>query len=280
MADTDTKDVQATTVAGATQEQINISMDDQKAAEAAAAAESTEQTPTAESLGVTAEQFDKFYNADNGYNWEAHAKESEYKLSQKAGEADPDAAAADDKTAQKAASDAGLDFSDLEAKIIKDGDIGEADYAALEAIGIPKDIAGDYIEGIKFRASAQVKAVTEAFGGAEGLAKVEQFVQANYTADEIATLERDLSDPEIYKVTVDAIHARMEKEAAGTIVHGTNQQGGGDGGTGVEPYATQMDMVADQRDPRYKTSEAFRKTVMARAAVSTWDAPRGHNGGL
>ena len=277
-----TPDVTVQNTNGGQSADINLSMADTAAAAAAAA---NADPNTAASLGVTDAQFAKYYNAtDKSYNWQAHATEKDFreKAAAPADAATEDSTpAADDAAAATAIGNAGLDFAVLESQVIDDGDIDAASYAALEAIGIPKEIVADYIEGVKDRATNQVADVLDAFGGDENLNKVKVYAQANYTMEEMNDLDAKLADPKQYKAVVDMLRhqAGILPSSTGAPVNANNSFGGGS--DGVEGYASEGQMIADMRLPRYKTDATFRQEVTAKVAASNFNNnPRSHSGGL
>lgn len=277
-----TPDVTVQNTNGGQSADINLSMADT----AAAAANAANADPnTAASLGVTDAQFAKFYNAtDKSYNWQAHATEKDFR--EKAA-APADAATEDstpettDAAAATAIGDAGLDFSDLESQVLDDGDIDQASYDALEAIGIPKEIVADYIEGVKDRGATQVANVLNAFGGEDNLDKVKVYAQANYTMEEMNELDAKLADPKQYKAVVDMLRHQVGilPDSTGGHINASNAFGGGM--DGVEGYTSEAQMIADMRTPQYKTDASFRQEVTKKVAASNFTSnPRSHSGGL
>lgn len=286
----DTNDgVQVTNVDGAQSADVNLSLEDGKATKPA-----DPNVPTAETLGVSTEQFAKYYDAAKGYNWQAHAKEAEFKTQQQAekdisqegvrdiklapGTGD---AAPSDSDAQTAVEAAGLDFTALENKIIADGDIGKEDYDALMSIGIPEEVVKGYIDTTLKQVTDHVTTVIDAFGGKDGYDKIAEFAQANYSSEEIAALETQLADPKQYKLATELLltKAGLPPVEKGSAVSGPNQAS--PSATGAKPFENQNEMVAQIRDPRYKTDTAFRKGVEARAGASTFGTnPRAHTAGL
>jgi len=262
---------------------VNLSMQDGREATNAA-----DNTVTPESLGVSQTQFDKFFDKEKGYNWQGHAQEAEYKLTQRGEtrqtdntsrqQAQTNASPSDAKTA---VSEAGLDFGDLTQKIVDNGDIDAADYKALSDIGIPEHIAKSYVQGEVARATEQVDNVLAAFGGEAGFGKVKAWVQENYTDAEVADLERKLSSPNEYRFTAEFLlsKAGLPPVEKGHAVNAPNASQGGGGG--AEGYKNQAEMIADQKDPRYRKDPKFREQVYARAAASTFTVnPRAHGAGL
>lgn len=277
---------QVTNVNGSEKEQVDISLQD------AAQQRADNGATTAESFGVSQEQFDKFYDAKTGsYDWKSHAKETEYKLQQrepadaapKTDDQKPTEQPKADDEAKTAADKAGLDWDALTNKIVEQGDIDAADYAKLEEIGIPKDVAQDYVEKSLSDAKAHYDNVISAFGGEDNLIKIRDYVRkSGLSEDKIKSVEADLADKEKYKGAVDSLlaEAGITPPEKGSAVDTPNQSTG-TSGDDVKPYATQAEMVSDQMKPEYKKDPKFREHVAKRAAKSKWDNnPRSHTSGL
>jgi len=265
-------------VTGSNAADVNVSAADAAAADAAAA----DTTPSAESLGVTPEQFAKFHK-DGVYNWEGHSKELEFRAAQKDdGAADADAPAAGDVDPSAAVADAGLDWDELETQVVATGDIDAKSYQALKDIGIPEQFVKDYIETVTRQADSHVADVMAAFGGEAGFDKVKTYAQANYTAAEMDEIDIKLSHPTTYKLAADQLMASAGVVAtrAGAPVTSPNALGGGS--DGVKGYESEAAMIADMRSPKYKTDPAFRQEVTKKAAAATYGSnnPRAHSGGL
>ncbi|MQB00201.1 MAG: hypothetical protein GEU78_07905 [Actinobacteria bacterium] len=245
--------------------------------------------PSAKALGVSDEQFVKYFNKDTkAYNWQAHAKEAEFKVAQR-GEAKPDApadtkpAGVTDDNAQSLVAKAGLDFDKLGSTIIETGDITQADYAALKAVGIPEDVVEDYIDGVMGKAKDHVKSVVDGFGGQDRMDAVAAWAQKTLSEEDLQAYNTQLcSKSEVTRKG--AINELLQKAGLppgerGAGVNSPNASGGGSGA--AQGYASQSDMIADQKNPKYKTDPAFRSEVYAKARASKWDTnPRAHTSGL
>jgi len=264
--------VSASTVVGSQAATIDTTIGEVNAAEAAADA------PSADKLNVTQAQFDKYYNAaDDTYNWEAHAREQAF-VADQAGDDTPAPEYAEEPQevteeyiddAQDIVDSAGLDWDDLTYKIGMQGDIDPVDYDALMALGIPREVIQNHISTISNDAQEHVSNVTDAFGGKEQWMQTQAWANRNLNETELDQLNVMLASPN-YQMAVDMIQQR-----AGTS-NPTSQLTQTQPGTAqVAGYASQAEMVADQRKPEYKRDPEFRARVMARAARSDW-AQGGH----
>lgn len=243
-----------------------------------AVTESKNTGDTAETLGVSQEQFDKYYK-DGQYNWQAHAKEAEFKAKQKTEDKPKgtDEAPKTEAEAKESVESAGLDWDELREKVVAKGDVDESDYEALTKIGVPKEIAEEYIDSLHAKAQAHYDEITGLFGGPEALkATVDQLVKAGvYSDGDRKVLSEKLSDPREAKITANLLLQQAGKPPV--TVRGGNQTAPSGSVTG---YTSQAEMVADMRKPEYKKDPAFRAQVTAKARAATFtDNPRIHTGG-
>lgn len=247
-------------------------------------------TPTvpvsANALGVTDEQFTKYFDAATGaYNWPAHAREADFKLAQKAGPAaaEPAAVPAAPGTpaeAQTLVQQAGLDFTVLEETIRSEGKLTEADYKAFADIGVPDKVVNQYISGLKAAGAQRDTAIETALGGPEGVAKVKAWATEKLTEAESKEYNKMLSG-DAWQVATAALLARagLPPVERGAAVQGPNAASPGT--TGAQPYANEAELQVDIRNPLYKTDPAFRAQVVKRAAASTYSSNvRAHTTGL
>ena len=256
--------INTTTVEGSQSAQIDISQADMQAQN------ETDQLPSPEKLGVTQAQFDKYYNSGTSeYNWQAHAREAEFINGQYAEQTIDTQYEAQNAEAFESAEDAveqaGLNWEDLSRKIGMTGDIDQADYDALTQMGLPFEIVQQHVQLVSDQVQTHVALVTEAFGGQERWGQTQAWADANMSEAEIDQLNTMLGGSN-YQLAVDLLMQKAGTQALNTPM----SQGGGEA---VQPYASQMEMVADQRKPEYRRDAAFRQKVMMRASASNWANP-------
>ena len=267
--------ISVSNVAGATAADVNVSMQDASNA----AANAANPAVTHETLGVTPEQFTKFYSEKDGYNWQAHSKEIEYRAASQAPAADADVGTTSEAEARSTVSDAGLDWDALEDMVVADGDIDDASYKALADLGIPEHFVSDYIKNVTAVAARHVADVMGAFGGEQNFEKIKEFAKTNYSEAEKDAIDLQLASPETYKLAVDQLMSKAGMVAGqpGVHVEGMNVFGGAN--DGVKGYANDVEMQVDMRNPKYRTDPMFRQEVTRKvAAMTTGPAnPRAHS---
>lgn len=233
--------------------------------------------PPVEAVKMPDGGFEKFYDQKTGaYNWQAHAREVQWKLDQKdkatttppvvKADPKPDAPPAadaapkegepkpedkpaegdktpdEDKAAKDAAKAAGLNWDDLGAKINQTGTLEDADFEALDKVGIPKNIVEDYIKALTIAREANAKVAHEYAGGKDKLDAALAWASTNLDRGEILEINRTLASAN-WKVGIDAVMARFSKNSKGAN-EPTLLTGGNAPGTGSEGYKDQAEMIA------------------------------------
>lgn len=169
--------------------------------------------------------------------------------------------------AKEAVKNAGLNFDDLSSKYWETGALEDADYAALEKSGIPRDLVDQFIAGQEAVLESTRQSVFNTVGGEDVYNDMTNWAAENLDRAEIAAYNRAVNS--------------MDKAAAMMAVRGLKAQY--DASVGVEPsrtvrgetaragaqaYRSIAEMEADMRNPKYKTDPAFRKDVERKLANS------------
>ena len=221
--------------------------------------------------------FEKFYNADTGeYNWENHAKELNYRLQNQTDQTEDDTEKADTKKEQEEQqavndiiSQAGLNGDTLRSQLEQTGDLDDEAYAALERVGLPRDIVETYVENLNFRRESQINQALDYVGGDQAWQEMSAWGANNLTESEVNQYNELLATPE-WRIAVDAMRVRMGDSAPNrspepSLVSGQTQNGSTFG------YRSKSEMKNDMSDPRYKSDPAFRMDVMRKMQSATWD---------
>jgi hypothetical protein len=274
-----TEYVPATGASGA-----HISEDDAAAARANQA--------SAESLGVDQASFDKYYSKDAGaFNWQAYAKELEYKATQRGEEPEspkePTQEAQPSENegeAQDKVAEAGLNWDSLGAKIGENGTIDDADFQALADIGVPREIAENYIDMVKGQANQLINDVHTQFGGEEEFNRVYDGLE-NIPEDKLNAIDDLLRDSSTRAAGVAAAYAAAgltpNGRPAPAATHQRGAQNAAPSSQSAQGFTSFEEQVSAMRDPRYYSDPAFRNEVIQRVAASTYDLnPRQHTSGL
>lgn len=219
--------------------------------------------------------YEKFYDQSTGeYNWENHAKELAYRLQQQPEEQQVENKQTGEETEQQEAvndiiSQAGLDPNVLRQQLEDSGELAEDAMAALERVGLPRDIVETYVENLNFRREQTINEALEYVGGEQNWKDMVDWGLNNLSEGEIAQYNNLLGTPE-WRIAADAIAVRMGDSAPNrapepSLVAGQQQSGSTFG------YRSKSEMKTDMSDPRYTSDPSFRQEVMRKMQSATWD---------
>lgn len=222
--------------------------------------------------------YDKFYNKDTGsYDWENHAKELAYRLQQQ--QPNQDQNANDQQTDQTTESEqaevnniitqAGLSPDVLRNQLEQAGDLTDEQFAALERVGIPRDIAETYVDNLNYRREATLNEALDYIGGEQAWRDMVDWGLQNLEQSEIDTYNNLLATND-WRIAADAIRVRMGDLAPNRtpepqLVSGQTQNGSTFG------YRSKSEMIADMSNPEYQANPAFRQEVARKMQSATWD---------
>lgn len=236
---------------------------------------------------------EKFWDAEKGAVRVDELLKSYTELESNKGKAaadpdtDPAAKTGDNAEAQAAVEAAGLKWDDLTTKVSTNGKIDDADYAALEKIGIPKTFVDRVIANevalASFSKDAQDRATVDAMayiGGqtdpaanSKATAELLDWAAKSLTPDQITGYNKMLSGSD-WKVAVDTLKT-MRTQALGKQNREPNllnPKGQGVGST--VGYQSREEMQADMGNPLYSKltpdGEVFRQQVAEKVRLAAW----------
>jgi hypothetical protein len=169
---------------------------------------------------------------------------------------------------------AGLNPDALNAKIAAKGDIDEADYAAVEKLGIPRALVQSHVAAIKQLVSTTVQQnnaqVHTLFGNEQNTQAALAWAAQNMPKPEVERLNGMLKGPD-FMLAAEVLHARFTKAMP---AEPNLRPGGGDNTPTTSGYRSVAERTADMQKPEYRTDPRFREAVRQRMAVSTYDLDR------
>lgn len=167
---------------------------------------------------------------------------------------------------------AGLNPADVAAQFQEHGKLTDEMYTALaEKANIPRAMVEAYERG-QSQAAEQTASITQeqiadiksVAGGDEGYTKMTAWMSANMSAEEITAFDADATsgDHAKAKAAVTAAHARYIADVGteGELMSGSEVKTGG--------FANEAEYREAMKDPRYKTSEAYRNEVLSKLQAS------------
>lgn len=146
------------------------------------------------------------------------------------------------------------------------GGITEEQLKVMTDLGIPQPMIDTYMAGLQAIVAQQTAEVYEAVGGEEEYHAMMEWAARTMSPEDQAAHNRavDAGDVAAAKLAIRGLYAQYKNQTTGPqMVTGRAPQFGG-----VQPFADRSEITAAMRDPRYRTSEAFRKEVERRVAVT------------
>lgn len=172
-----------------------------------------------------------------------------------------------DEAAEKAVEAAGLDMDELSNRFYETGELAEDDYAALEGVGINRDMVNQYIEGLEAVKERNTNKILSEVGGQESFDAMSSWAQANLTKEELIQYNQSVSssDFEAVRSAVQAMAFRYQ-QALGKdpkLIQGKGN------GSATDVFNSTAELTAAMKDPRYGKDPAYRKEVTDKLARSS-----------
>lgn len=180
--------------------------------------------------------------------------------------ADPNAAPAPTATPPAAPEAAKVDLKAAAAEYLEGGKLSEETYAKLAKVGIDKATADVQMAGVKALSDQYAQKAYARVGSAEQYTAMTTWAGNNLSPAEIAAFDAAVASGNEAQMlmAIDAVKGKFV-EANGQ----PPQLLGGERPTGnVNAFRDRSEMTAAMKDPRYKTSPAYRKDVEQRLAAS------------
>lgn len=157
----------------------------------------------------------------------------------------------------------GFNYDELQKEFDEKGELSEDTFKKLEAVGIPKEVALNYIEGRKVMVERTWDDISSVVGGREKMNSICEWARANLSEAEKQSIDA-VTDPNLIKIILKDLNNRMN-EKEGIIP----QQITGDGGDESGNYFKSMAEVEDAiNDPKYAKNEVYRNEVARKISAS------------
>lgn len=147
------------------------------------------------------------------------------------------------------------------------GELGDAQYAELEAAGITRAMVDQYIAG---QVAAQTTYNTELYTAAGGQAQYEAAI--TWAAENLSPAETAAFDAVIETGNAEqaklAVAGLMSKHVAAVGRAPSYVSSGGAPGTGAVGFRSQAEVRAAMSDPKYRVDAAYREDVARRLQVT------------
>lgn len=167
----------------------------------------------------------------------------------------------------KEAAPKGLDLAALADTYAEKGTFDEAQYAALAQVGISKEYADTYIEGLKAIAERNDAKAKSLIGGEEAWNQMSAWANNAWTKDQHAAfntaMKGNAAQVEQAMLALSAAYSQANGQAP-NLLGGR----GGNGDSSAKPFASQAEMSQAMRDPRYHADPAYRAMIEQRVYAS------------
>jgi hypothetical protein len=159
-------------------------------------------------------------------------------------------------------------FGRIEEHYQENGVLDADLYAELAEKGLPKNVVDSFIEGQQVRAERYETDVTSIVGGKEQFTQLQQWAGENLTDAERNSVNESITSGDVVKAQM-AVNWLSGKYADSEGSQPNLVEGGVSKLTG-DVFTDREDLSQAQTDPRYTTSERYRKEVQAKLERSTY----------
>lgn len=158
-----------------------------------------------------------------------------------------------------------FDFAPFTQEFSDKGQLSDESFSKLEAMGLPKGVVTQYIEGAKALAEQQVMSLTAEIGGKEAYAAMVTWASKNLKPEQITAYNTAVSanDPQQQALAIRGLYAQYRESAGPTLLSGKAS-----GVSSAAPFESWAQVKQAMSDKRYATDPAYRKTVTERLANS------------
>jgi len=161
---------------------------------------------------------------------------------------------------------AGLDFDELYATYVAQGDLTEEQFVKLESAGFKRDYIKSHAAGIQALEREAQREVLASIGGEVAYAEISKWATENLSVQEINEINASLENPNrtVQKLALTNLKMRFDVGAPAKLLTGVPAQQSGAGGV----FESEAQVVAAMSDPRYSEDPAYRKAVTDKLARS------------
>lgn len=167
----------------------------------------------------------------------------------------------------------GLDMTALSEEFAENGKLSDATYKKLARKGLDRGTVDNYVAGQMALATQYAETLTAAAGSQDELNNLLDWASENKTEREINEINTIFNGNNITAAKMTLLGLKAERAAAGDAPDADPNLVDGDtvpNMSGVKPFASQAQITAAMKDPKYKSDAAYRKQVHNRLAVTNF----------
>lgn len=179
-----------------------------------------------------------------------------------ADEADPEA-----DEALKVAEEAGLDVPALEAHWEEHGALPDDAYEKLASVGVDKTLVDEFVAYRIAQGEAVRTEVLGSVGGEEVVNKMIEWAAQNYSQEKADAFNEGVNSKNKGKIELALKALKADFDKANGVRPKLLKSTSGPAPKG-DKYASLEEMLADQKNPKYRTDPAFRQRVVEKLSRS------------
>lgn len=176
--------------------------------------------------------------------------------------------APEEGAAEEIAEAAGIDIAAVEAHFLEHGEVPADLYEKVSKVGVTKEMVDEFVQYRVAQADRIREEMLSPYGGEEVVSSMIDWASKNWTEDQAKTFNEAVNSGNkgLADMALKTLKADFDKKngVKPALLKPTNSPAASNGGS----YASMAELMADQRDPRYRTDPAFRERVMAKLARS------------
>ena len=154
---------------------------------------------------------------------------------------------------------AGLDFDELYATYVAQGDLTEEQFVKLESAGYKREFIKSHAAGVQALEREAQREVLQSIGGEAAYAEISKWATENLSVQEINEINASLENPNrtVQKLALTNLKMRFDAGAPAKLLTGVPAQQSGAG----DVFESEAQVIAAMSDQRYHEDPAYRKAV-------------------
>ncbi|WP_417623151.1 capsid assembly protein [Parasphingorhabdus sp.] len=169
--------------------------------------------------------------------------------------------------ARRVAEEAGLDIPALESHWEEHGSLPEDTYEKLASVGVDKGLVDEFVQYRLSQGETLRSEMMATVGGEETVNKMVEWATKNYSEDKANAFNEAVNSKNRGQIELALSSLKADFDRANGVKPKLVQPTTGTGAKGAR-YNSLEEMLADQRNPKYRTDPAFRQSVIDKLSRS------------
>lgn len=169
--------------------------------------------------------------------------------------------------ARRVAEEAGLDIPALESHWEEHGSLPEDAYEKLASVGVDKSLVDEFVQYRLSQGETLRNEMMATVGGEEAVNKMVEWATKNYSEDKANAFNEAVNSKNRGQIELALSSLKADFDRANGVKPKLVQPTTGGGVKGAR-YNSLEEMLADQRNPKYRSDPAFRQSVIDKLSRS------------